>query len=260
MSFLDYKKPNQNYRNITAFISPYTINNIDLKNPYIIAWWSAAFPGYGHLALGYNFIGIILIVHESAINTLSGLNTAIVYSFIGEFSMAKQSLDIRWLLAYIPPYLFSIWDSYQRTIQLNEDYVIARQRGYQIIFKGMSAYDMNRLDRKSPIAAVIWSFLAPGSGHIYINRIPTVILATPWLILVFYFSKLIPAIHYTLLGNFELARSVVDPQWLIILPSIYGFVAYDAYLHTMEYNKLYKIYHMNYLKKAYQESDFHMPI
>ena len=257
---MDNKKTKLNYRNITAYISPYSINNIDVKNPFIIAWWSAAFPGYGHLALGYNFIGVILILHESIINTLSGLNTAIFYSFIGEFSMAKQSLEIRWLLAYIPPYLFSIWDSYQRTVQLNEDSIIAHQRGYQIVYNGMSAFDINRLDRKSPIYAVLWSLLAPGSGHIYINRLPTVILATPWLILVIYFSKIISATHYTMLGNFELARNLADPQWLIILPSIYGFVAYDAYLHTVEYNKLYKMYHKDFLENTYQDSDFQMPI
>ena len=176
-------------------VNPYSINNIDVRNPYVIAWWSAAFPGYGHLALGYNFIGLILIMHESVINTLSGLNTAIFYSFIGEFNMAKQALNVKWLLAYVAPYLFSIWDSYQKTIQLNEDYIIARQKGYEIIDNGISAYDMNRLDNKNPFISITWSLLAPGSGHLYINRLPMVILATPWLILVLYFSNLVPAVH-----------------------------------------------------------------
>lgn len=174
--------------------------------------------------------------------------------------MAKQSLEIKWLLAYVAPYLFSIWDSYQRTIQLNEDYIIAQQRGYEIIYKDMSAYGLNRLEIKNPIVAVIWSLLAPGSGHIYINRLPMVFMATPWFVLVVYLSHLIPAVHYTMLGDFELARSIVDPQWLIILPSIYGFMAYDAYLHTVEYNKLYKLHQRSCLEQTYQNQDFQMPI
>lgn len=245
-------------RDIIAYISPNTINMTGQKNPGVIAWWSAAFPGYGHMILGSYVIGVILIVHEGVINYLSGLNSAIFYSFIGDFNTAKQSLDIKWVMAYVPPYIFAIWDSYQRTIQLNEDDMLARQGNYKIITKGTSALNINRLDIKKPVVAVCWTFLGPGAGHIYINRLP-ILISVPWFVAVTYFANFLPAIHHTLVGNFEAARAVADPQWLLNLPSLYGFMAYDAYLHTLEYNNLYKLYQKDYLQRTYQDTDYQMP-
>ncbi|MBY7144054.1 hypothetical protein KFZ56_13560 [Virgibacillus sp. NKC19-3] len=249
----------KNYRSIIGSISPSMVNNIDIKNPKVIAWWSAAFPGYGHLILGNYFIGIILLIHEGVINAFSGLNLAIYYSFIGEFAQALQSIDTTWLLAYIPPYIFAIWNSYQQTKQLNEDYIIARQRGFDIYLSSMSLYSFNRLEEKNPYVAVFWSLLAPGLGHIYINRILMVLLV-PFLILILHNSELLPAVHFTMIGDFESARNATNPQWLMNLPSIYGFMVYDAYVKTVEYNKLYKMYQQRYLEKTYQHHQFQMPI
>lgn len=242
-------------RGIVAFISPYMINNIDIKNPYVIAWWSAAFPGFGHLILGHYIIGFMLVMHEMIINTLSGLNTAIYYSMIGDFQTAMEKLDTRWLLAYMSPYIFSIWDSYRRTIQQNEDYVIAQQIGYKIVTKDISAFGLNKLDHKKPIVAVLWSFLAPGAGHLYINRTPIAFMV-PWFVLVVYFSNVLPAAHFTLLGDFEKASNCLDPQWLLYLPSHYGFIVYDAYLHTLEFNKIYKMQQKRLLEEIYQNQNF----
>ena len=252
-------KSTENYRNTIASISPFMINNIDIRNPYVIAWWSAAYPGFGHLILGNYFIGFILLIHEAVINKFSGLNVAIYYSFIGEFGQALQSIDTTWLLAYVPPYIFAIWNSYQRTKQLNEDYIIARQKGFEIYSNNIPLYSFNRLEKKSPYVAVFWSLLAPGLGHIYINRFLLVLLV-PLLVLVLYHSEVLPAVHYTMIGHWDSARNVTDPQWLMNLPSIYGFMAYDAYLKTVEYNKLYKMYQQRYLEKTYQHRQFRMPI
>jgi hypothetical protein len=252
------KSSNHN-RNVIGYIQPNTINNVGLKNPAVIAWWSAAFPGYGHILLGSHFIGFILLIHEAIMNNLSGLNTAIFYSFIGEFTTAKETLNMTWFLVYIAPYIFSIWDSYQRTIQLNEDYIMARQRGYEIITKGISSFGINRLDLKKPLVSIFWSILAPGSGHIYINQTFMVILLVPWLVIVTYFSNLVPAIYHTFVGDFHLARSLANPQWLLFLPSIYGFVIYDAYVHTLEYNELYKLDQKRYYEQAFQNRNFRMP-
>lgn len=35
-------------RRYSAHISIMGTTQIHLRNPYIIAWWSAAFPGFGH--------------------------------------------------------------------------------------------------------------------------------------------------------------------------------------------------------------------
>lgn len=230
-----------------------------VKNPVVIAWWSAAFPGFGHLILGNYLIGLILIVHEIVINSFCGLNTAVFYSFIGEFKLAKEALDVKWLLAYVAPYIFAIWDSYQRTVRLNANYLIALQRNDEIIIRENSVFSLNRLDMKKPVVAVLWSYLAPGSGHLYINRI-LLVLIVPFLVAITYFSNLLPAVHHMMTGNFQLSRSIVDFQWLLYLPSIYGFMAYDVYIHTLENNKLYKMHLKSYLKRRYQNRDFQLDI
>lgn len=252
-------KNTENYRSIISSVNPYLINNVDIKKPAVIAWWSAAFPGFGHLILGNYLIGFILLIHETFINELSGLNSGIYYSFVGEFEQAMQAVDIKWLLAYVPPYIFAIWNSYQRTKQLNEDYIIARQSGFEIYSNNIPLYSLNRLEEKKPYVAVFWSLLAPGLGHIYINRI-LMYLLVPLLVLIIYQSELLPAIHHTLLGDFTSALNTTNPQWLMNLPSFYGFMAYDAYLKTVEYNKLYKLYQQRYLEETYQHRQFQMPI
>ncbi|MCI3927212.1 hypothetical protein MO973_44275 [Paenibacillus sp. TRM 82003] len=242
-------------RAVIARIGSNMTNHLDLKNPYAIAWWSAAFPGFGHLILGQFLFGLLLVAHEAFINTVSGLNAAIYYSMIGDVEAATKALDTRWILAYLGPYIFSIWDSYQRTIQLNEDYRIAKQRGFYIAGAGSSAWGWNRLDPKKPLVAIVWSVLAPGTGHLYINRLP-ILLLMPWFVACVYYSQLLPAVHAVFVLDFETGRRVLDPQWLLFLPSIYGFFVYDAYLNTLEYNKLYKMHQSKFLERAYQSAGF----
>ncbi|AXF57574.1 hypothetical protein [Salicibibacter kimchii] len=249
----------ENYRGIIAAISPSMTNNVDITNPSVVAWWSAAYPGFGHFILGNYFIGFVLLVHEVLINILSGLNLAIYYSFTGKFEQAIQSVDTNWFLAYFPIYFFAIWNSYQRTRVQNEDYVIARQIGYDIYSKSMSMYSFNRLEEKKPSIAVFWSMLAPGLGHIYINRL-LILLLVPLLVLIMYMSQALPALQYTMVGNFDAARNVTNPQWLMNLPSFYGFFVYDAYLKTVEYNDVYKLYQRLHLEKTYQHEQFQLPV
>ncbi|WP_209121369.1 hypothetical protein [Alkalihalobacillus sp. BA299] len=248
----------RNHQEIIGYISPHMINSVNLKNPLVVVWWSCAFTGFGHFLLGNYGVGLILLIHELIINNLMGLNRALFYSFIGDFENAKQTLDLKWSLAYVPPYIFGIWDSYQRAVLLNEDYLIAWKKGYEIISRGNSAINFNRLDIKNPIAAVFWTYISPAAGHIYINRTLMVVFV-PFFVLTVYFSNLLPAIHYSLVGNINLAKSIIDPQWVLFLPSIYGFLAYDVYLHTLEYNQLYKKYQNIDLKRKYQHRNFPWP-
>jgi hypothetical protein len=75
-----------------------------LRNPYVIALWSAIFPGLGHLLLSKYMRGFMLFAWEIIINLKSHLNAAIFYSFTFQFDMAKEILDKRWLILYIPIY------------------------------------------------------------------------------------------------------------------------------------------------------------
>ncbi|MGO4268461.1 hypothetical protein AB4Z22_01220 [Paenibacillus sp. TAF58] len=101
-----------------AFVSVLGITQLHLRNPFIIVWWSAAFPGFGHLLLSKYIRGFILIGWEMLINSQMHLNEAIVYTFTGQFERANEVLNIRWMSLYVPVYLFAIYDSYRTTVDI----------------------------------------------------------------------------------------------------------------------------------------------
>jgi len=101
--------------------------------------------------------------------------------------------------------------------------------------------------------------LMPGLGQVYIHRIVTAFFGLTWFIAIAYISKLLPAIHYSFLGQFEEAKEILNIQWALNFPSIYGFAIYDAYTNTVENNKLYAWEQSKFLKKQYQSKSFVMP-
>lgn len=58
-----------------------------------------------------NATGVLLTLSEVIINTLANINLVMVYSFSGNFAMAKQVLHTGWLFGYMFIYFFAIWDS-----------------------------------------------------------------------------------------------------------------------------------------------------
>lgn len=199
---------------------------------------------------------------EIFINSKAKLNTAIYYSMTGDFSKASQVLDKEWTLLYIPGYLFCMWDCYRRTLQYNHEYLLGFRENEEkaILSVNISTWELNTLDKRKPWAALVWSLLFPGLGHLYLNRIPSVIFASFWFVLIIHFGHVLPAIHYTFYGQFSAANSILNPQWLLYIPSIYCFFAYDSYINAVEYNKLYEREQARYLIKNYQDPHFIKPV
>ncbi|KEO85127.1 hypothetical protein [Tumebacillus flagellatus] len=83
-------------RRLKAYLNPYTVNPIHPRNPWISLWWSASFPGLGHMALCRYVKGVILMLWELFINVHAHLNDAVLYSLTGQYALAKQVLDPRW--------------------------------------------------------------------------------------------------------------------------------------------------------------------
>jgi TM2 domain-containing membrane protein YozV len=210
------------------------------------------------------FSGYLLIAWEFALNNLSGLNTAIYHSMTGQIEVAKQDLNIHWILVYLPVYVFCIWDSYRLAVQYNQNYLLGfrEEETQTIISKNISALEVNLLDKRKPILAIAWSLFIPGLGHFYLSRIPFVLYSILWFIVILHFSNLSDAIHFSFWGETAKATSLLNPQWLIYLPSIYGFSAYDAYVNAVEYNKLFEREQSRYLKTKYQieNSEFDFPL
>lgn len=239
-----------------AHVSIFGTSLLHYRNPYIIAWWSAAFPGFGHMLLSKYLRGYVLFIWEVIVNVNANVNVAMVYSFQGKFSMAKEVLDTRWLLMYIPVYLFGIWDSYRTTVDLNKVYLLADHEDHRYNTFSMGALEINYLDNRIPSMSVMWSLFVPGLGHLYIHRIMTAFFVILWVVIFYYQSHALEAISLLFLGKIHEATSVVNLEWLLFLPSHYGFAAYGAYIDTVENNKLFEKEQRRNLMKHYQSAGF----
>ena len=82
-------QPTNRERRFKAHVSAIGTTQLHLRNPYIIAWWSAAFPGFGHLLLSKYLRGYALFLWEILVNNMANINLAIVHSFTGNIDMAK---------------------------------------------------------------------------------------------------------------------------------------------------------------------------
>ena len=232
---------------------------LHLRSPIVVALWSAIFPGTGHLLLSLYIRGFILFIWEVAVNLLSHLNLAIFYTFTGRFELAKTVLDIRWILFYIPVYLFSIWDSHRIAVKLNNQFILAAREDAPVTPFILHPLGINYIDKGSPRAAVLWSMLAPGLGQLINHRLIVAFFLIGWWGVIIYFSRVLSAIHYTMLGQFAEAAAVVDPHWLLNIPSVYFFGIYDAYVDTVESNKLFNWEQGKFLRQQYQSASFPMP-
>ncbi|WML48671.1 hypothetical protein RCG23_00515 [Neobacillus sp. PS3-34] len=243
-------------RRYKAHVSIVGTSQIHLRNPYIIAWWSAAFPGFGHLLLSKYIRGYVLFIWEVIVNLNAHVNLAMIYSFQGNIEMTKDVLNTRWLLMYIPVYIFGIWDSYRTTVDMNKVYILAEREEHRFNTFSLGALEINYLDKRNPVLSVIWSLFVPGLGQLYIHRILTAFFVIIWLVIFFYFSHALEAVSLLGLGKVQEATSVVKPEWLLFLPSVYGFSVFDSYMNTVENNKLYEKEQRGYLKENYQAKGF----
>lgn len=243
-------------RRYKAHVSILGTTQIHLRNPYIIAWWSVSFPGFGHLLLSKYLRGFLLLAWEVIINLNAHVNLAMIYSFQGNISMAKEVLDTRWLLIYIPVYIFAIWDSYRTTVDLNNVYLLAKRENHEINSFSIGALEINYLDKRNPYLAALWSFFMPGLGQLYIHRIVTAFVVIVWSVIFFYYSHMLEGASLLFLGEVKKATDVLDPEWLLMFPSLYGFAIFDAYMNTVENNKLYEEEQRRFLKNNYQSRAF----
>nr|WP_255648181.1 hypothetical protein [Pseudalkalibacillus hwajinpoensis] len=200
--------------------------------------------------------GFLLLAWEVVINLKAHVNLAMIYSFQGNISMAKEVLDTRWLLIYIPVYIFGIWDSYRTTVDMNNVYILAEREDHEINSFSIGALEINYLDKRSPYLAALWSFFMPGLGQLYIHRIVTAFVVIIWSVIFFYYSHMLEGVSLLFLGEIKKATSVLEPEWLLMFPSLYGFAIFDAYMNTVENNKLYEKEQRRFLKNHYQAKTF----
>ena len=257
---MDRPEPNSDVRRYKAYISPFGITQLELKNPYVIACWSILFPGAGHLLICKYMRGYLLFLWELYVNLHAHVNLAILYSFIGEFQMAKDVIDIKWVLFYIPTYFFAIWDSYRCTVQINQQYTLAAREDAEVKMFNIGLFDINYTDKRVPWHSAMWSALMPGLGDILNSRLPSGVFGVVAFVFIGIQSNLLSAIHYTLLGQFDTAKAIINPQWFLNVPSLYFFAIFSAYGKTVYFNKFFDWEQSKFLKKSYEHKNYRMPV
>jgi hypothetical protein len=161
-------------------------------------------------------------------------------------------------MLYIPIYIFAIWDSYRSTIDINNNFVLAQREDSDIVPFRICSVEINYLDKRKPWVAAVWSLLSPGTGQLYLHRILVGLFLIIFWTTVVYCSRLLPALQYSLFGEFEKSRDVINWEWFLNIPSIYIFAAYDSYTNTVENNKLFDWELSKFLKVNYQNRDFYI--
>jgi hypothetical protein len=244
-------------RRYKAHVSIFGTTQIHLRNPWTVTMWSIAFPGFGHFLLNKYFRAFALFLWEIYINQASNLNEAMVYSFGGNFDAAREVLEPRMVLMYIPVYLFAIWDSYRTTVDLNNIYTLAKREDARFNSFSLGPLGINYLDKRKPIMAFAWSMTMPSLGQFYVHRIPLAIFILIWTALFTYYSHFFESLVYLLNGNLVQSTGVLEAQWLLYLPSFYFFSIYESYVSTVENNKLFEDEQRKYLRSFYQKKSFY---
>ncbi|MEK3883212.1 hypothetical protein [Paenibacillus sp. PL2-23] len=247
-------------RRTRANLNQFSIGQLHFRNPWVVAFFSFAYPGFGHLMQHRYAPAFILIGWELFINNMAQLNVGILYSMIGDFDMAKQVLSDKWLILYVGIYMLSIWDSYRTTVDLNKQYILADREDAEISGFVIGAWDINYMDKRKPWVAMMWSVLVPGLGHLYVHKVIIGFFIFGYTVLILNGANIPLAIKYSMLGDFMQAKAVIHMQWLMYLPSIYFFILYDAYISSIEYNILCEKELSRYLRQNYQHPHFELPV
>lgn len=241
-------------------ISVYSVNVFHLRNPLVVAWWSLVYPGFGHIRMVSMGKGMFLFLGEILINTHAHINLAILYSFTGNFSKAKEVLNPDLLLLYCGILVFAVWDSYRVALEINKFSVLADHENAPMDTMIIGSAALNAYEKRNPWVALAWSIFVPGTGHIYcMSLVPAVFMMIGGGIII-YFAHLLPAIGYTAIGQFAAAKAVLDWQWFLNVPSFWCFSVYDSYVKAVEINKLFDQEQAQYLRNKYQNPLFKMPL
>ncbi|WHH60804.1 hypothetical protein [Petroclostridium sp. X23] len=225
-------------RYVKMDITPIGINFIHRSHPWTALWWSAAIPGFGHMHLGAYTRGLIFMAGEIFINLKAHINLAIFYTFTGNFVKANHVLNERWALFYMAVWVFAMHDAWRLTIEGNRicELEEAQEKRY---FKRMrlALFSVNMLDQRIPSLAAFFSTILGGSGQLYNGQFVKGFILIGWTMVINYYAQ-----TNHLLSKFFLGKQIylqnIDWQWLLFLPSIYGFCIWDSYLCAVEINKL----------------------
>ncbi|TKC16784.1 hypothetical protein FA727_12000 [Robertmurraya kyonggiensis] len=235
-------------------ISTFGITQLKQQNPYMVAWWSAVFPGFGHYLLNQYTRATFLTLGEVFLNTLAHINEAMIYSFCGHFDRATLVLEPRWALGYLTIYLVAIADSFRSAIYQNKLYHLAILEHKKTPRMEIFPSEIQYIERKSPIVGALYSFFFPGLGQLYNHRFGLAFYGMFWWWVYMSLSKVHHAFLVLVHGHLHESTTLLHPHWLLFMPSVLGGAVYHAYRTSVEHNHLFRIEQRRYLTKKYQHA------
>ncbi|MBM7866900.1 hypothetical protein GTO89_04635 [Heliobacterium gestii] len=238
-----------------ATISVYGVSFLRHQNPYMVAWWSASFPGFGHYLLNQYIRGTLLTLAEVGINSVTNINLAIIYSFCGKFEMAKSVLQPRWVIVYVLLYFLIIWDSYRSALIQNKLSHLAQLENERLAAVNFRPLELQYIEPKKPWVAVVYSLLFPGLGQLYNHQFALAFYAMTWWWIYVTLSHAHESLILLLLGNVQESITVIQPSWLLFMPSVLGGSVYYAFITARELNRLFRTEQRQFLAERYRKSD-----
>lgn len=103
----------------------------------------------------------------------------------------------------------------------------------------VSLLGTTQLHKRNPITVACWSMAFPGFGHLLLNKYLRGYALILWEFFINQKIHLNLALNYTLNGQFQAAREVLDPRFMSLYIPVYLFAIYDSYRSTVDMNKIY---------------------
>lgn len=245
---------NKQSRYPLATISVFGVTHLHRQNPYMVVWWSAAFPGFGHYLLNQYARATLLTLSELITNTLSHVNEAIVFTFCGKFEMARSIIKPQWLFGYLIIYFYSMWDSYRSAVVQNKMCHLAELENEQLPRTKLHPIEIQYLEQKNPLTAALYSFFFPGLGQLYNHRYGLAFYSMFWWWFYLTVSRAHESVLNLLLGNIQDSISMLHPHWFLFMSSVVGGSMYHAFITAIEHNRLFCLEQRQHLTERYGES------
>ncbi len=246
------------FRHPLAKISTTGVTQLQRQRPLQVAWWSAVFPGFGHFLLNQYIRATLLTLSEVTTNSLAHVNEAMVLSFCGRFEQAKAVLEPRWMFGYMLIYLFAIWDSYRSCCYKTKLCHLAEIENARLPSFRLFSSEIQYIELKNPKMAMLSSFLFPGMGQLYNHRFFLGFYAIFWWWVYLSLSRLHESLMDLILGRLTESTAILDPHWLLFMPSVMMGSIYHAYVTTYSHNKLFRLEQRQHLALRYQMSEIRL--
>lgn len=103
-------------------ISPFEMNYLDKKKPWLALVWAMTVPSVGQLYIHRIAAAVLTLIMTMAIVIHSHLVEAIHYCLLGNLPKSREVLGAQWSLYFPSIYFFGMYDSYSNAAELTKLY------------------------------------------------------------------------------------------------------------------------------------------